>query len=103
MTAIGKYKHLRISCIPYNFEKYISFSLGNLRFIDSLQFLNSSLQKLVENLSKEGGEKFQHLTREFPQNREILLKKGIYPYDYVDSPNKLDETCLPSKEAFYSK
>ena len=58
---------------------------------------------MVENLSEEGGEKFQHLTREFPQNREILLKKGIYPYDYVDSPNKLDETCLPSKEAFYSQ
>ena len=105
MTAIGKYKHLRISCIPCNFEKYISFSLGNLRFIDSLQFLNSSLQKLVENLSKEGegGEKFQHLTSQFPQNREILLKKGIYPYDYVDSPNKLEDTCLPSKEAFYSQ
>ena len=32
-----------------------------------------------------------------------MLRKGVYPYDYVDSMNKLDETSLPPKEAFYSK
>ena len=37
----------RISCIPNNKEKYISFSLGQLRFIDSAQFLPASLDKLV--------------------------------------------------------
>ena len=37
----------RVSCIPNNTEKYISFSLGQLRFIDSAQFLLASLDKLV--------------------------------------------------------
>ena len=36
-----------IKCIPTNTEKYISFSLGNLRFIDSVNFLLSSLEQLV--------------------------------------------------------
>ena len=33
----------------------------------------------------------------------LLLRKGVYSYDYVDSPKKLDETRLLPKEAFYSK
>ena len=32
-----------------------------------------------------------------------MLRKGVYPYDYVDCLKKLDEKNLPSKEAFYSK
>lgn len=45
MEAIGKIKHKRINCIPQNHEKHISFSLGKLDFIDSFQFLSSSLEK----------------------------------------------------------
>ena len=37
-----------IKCIPTNTEKYISFSLENLRFIDSVNFMQSSLDKLVK-------------------------------------------------------
>ena len=33
----------------------------------------------------------------------LLLRKGVYPYDYVDCMKKLDETSIPLKEAFYSK
>ena len=33
----------KINCIPNNMEKYMTFSVGQLKFIDSLQFLNSSL------------------------------------------------------------
>jgi hypothetical protein len=51
MQHIGKFDG-RISCIPNNMEKYLSFSLGNLVFIDSLQFLNASLDKLVDNTKK---------------------------------------------------
>ena len=32
----------------------------------------------------------------------MLLRKGVYPYEYMDSWEKIDETALPSKEAFYS-
>ena len=32
----------------------------------------------------------------------MLLRKGVYPYEYMDSWEKFDETTLPPKEAFYS-
>ena len=32
----------------------------------------------------------------------MLLRKGVYPYEYMDSWNKFDETSLPTKENFYS-
>ena len=33
----------------------------------------------------------------------LLLRKGIYPYEYMDSSERFDETSLHDKEAFYSK
>ena len=32
----------------------------------------------------------------------LLLRKGVYRYEYMDSWGKFDETSLPDKEAFYS-
>ena len=32
-----------------------------------------------------------------------MKRKGVYPYDYVDSVDKLAESSLPPKEAFYSR
>ena len=54
MQHLGKYKKMRLSCIPTNSEKYISFTLGHLQFLDSLNFMNERLGKLVENLAVEG-------------------------------------------------
>ena len=33
----------------------------------------------------------------------MLLRKGVYPYEYMDSWEKFNETSLPDKEAFYSE
>ena len=45
---------VKISVIPNGLEKYMAFFLSkNLVFIDSVQFLNSTLDKLVKNLSDE--------------------------------------------------
>ena len=85
-------------------EKYISFSVGHLDFIDSLQFMNASLQKLVSNLAKEGDAKFQVLKRYIAADKvPLLLRKRVYPYDYMDGMDKFQEQQLPPKEAFYSK
>ena len=86
----------RISCIANNLEKYISFTIGNLRFIDLLQFLNTSLAQLVDNLYDKGNgvSKFKHSHAKFGDKKTPLLRKGVYPYDYVDSPDKFDETAL---------
>ena len=114
-----------IDCIPNNEEKYISFSkkikvgtypkmaldadgdifyeqkpkYHTIRFIDSFKFMATSLEKLVNNLPKDdcinlgsyySGDKFN-----------LLARKGVYPYEYMDSLEKLKETALPLKEAFY--
>ena len=33
----------------------------------------------------------------------MLLRKSVYPYEYMDSLEKFDETTLPAKKDFYSK
>ena len=88
-----------IKCIPTNTEKYISFSLGNLRFIDSLNFMQSSLEKLVK--STDSFTVMQKIVLE-GNKRQLLQKKGIYPYEYVDAFERFDEKKLPEKEKFYS-
>ena len=92
----------RVSCIPNNTEKYISFSLGQFRFIDSAQFLLASLDKLV---AANPAEAFQITARYEPnqQLRELLLRKGVYPYEHMDSWGRFAETQLPPKASFYRK
>ena len=89
-----------IKCIATNTEKYISFSLGNLKFIDSVNFMHSSLEKLEK---VNGNDEFPIMKKLFPEeNKQKLLKKGIYPYEYMDSYERFAETQLPEKEKFYS-
>jgi len=88
-----------IKCISTNTEKYMSFSLGNLRFIDGVNFMQSSLDKLVK-----GREEFSIMEKMVMEEnkRQLLLKKGIYPYEHMDAFERFDETRLPKKEKFYS-
>ena len=86
-----------IKCIPLNTEKYISFTLGNLRFVDSIKFLISGLDELVK-----GTDEFPIMTKLMPGENKRLLKKQIYPYEYMDSFERFHETQLPEKEKFYS-
>ena len=90
--------------IAKNAEDYISFSIkvevdkyidknGNertkemeLRFIDSIKFMSSSLDSLVNNLAK-GGHKFFGFENYNCSQHELLIRKGIYPYEHMDSWN----------------
>ena len=90
-----------LKCILNNMEKYIFFSLGNLRFIDSFQFLLSSLDSLVSSNKPQDFEVIQQFETD-PAKKALLLRKGVYPYEYMDSVERFDETSLPPKEAFYS-
>ena len=71
-----------------------------IRFIDFFKFLQTSHSKLVENLEPSD---FKNLNKVIKNNSSLLTRKGVYPYDYVTSINKLKETKLPSKDEFYSK
>ena len=105
MQSIGKYKDMNLKVIPNTMEKYISFSLGQLKFIDTYQFMGASLQKLVTNLAAEGKDKFQNMMAHVQnsEQQDLLLRKGVYPYDYVDDASKFANTQLPAKEDFYSQ
>ena len=99
----------QIDCIPNNEEKYISISKSvndenkkfkhKIRFIDSVKFMSSSLDTLVNNLEPD---KFKNLKEKF-NDIELLVRKGVFPYDWFDSLEKLSEINLPPKESFYSK
>ena len=72
----------------------------NLVFIDSMQFMNSSLDKLVKNLSDED---FQYLVEEFGSEHLGLLKqKGAYSYEYMNSFERFKEKKLPARKYFFS-
>ena len=72
-----------------------------IRFIDSFKFMASSLDKLTANLYEAS---FQCVNRFFHgQALDLVRRKGVYPYDYVDSTTKLSETKLPPQEQFYSE
>ena len=54
-----------------------------------MQFMNSSLHKLVKNLSDEG---FKYIIEEFgSKNLELLKQKDAYPYEYMSSFERLNE------------
>ena len=102
-----------IKCIPNNEEKYISFSKSilpedaednkknriEIRCIDSFQFMASSLDSLSKNLSRE---QFREMKKVFEGDTNLLIRKGVYPYDYMDSFERFNETELPVNE-FYSR
>ena len=106
-----------ISCIAKNSENYITFGKnivvgkytdkeGNkknltcdLKFVDSFRFMSSSLEALTNNLDKD---QCKNLKKFYGESQlEVLKRKDVYPYDYVDSVDKLADTTLPPKEAFY--
>ena len=97
----GEEKQMNINAIPNNMEKYMAFMLGNhLTFLDSFQFMSSSLDKLVSNLPNDA---LTYTSEEFQDKKlKLMSQKGVYPYDYMDSFEKFDEQTLPVKKEFYS-
>ncbi|XP_039287836.1 uncharacterized protein LOC120352187 [Nilaparvata lugens] len=104
----------RLSVIPNSSEKYISFTKQispkmHLRFIDTFRFTPDSLDNLVTNLVKSASNPedlskvLPHTAKVFGNKLSLVSRKGVFPYDYCDSWQRLEETLLPPKEAFFSK
>lgn len=98
-----------IDIIPLNKEVFISVTktikLGinhsfKIRFIDSFRFMPSSLEKLVKTLDINSIDITKQI---FKQNHQLLFRKGVFPYDYLDSLDKLQVTNLPPREMFFNK
>ena len=92
---------VKISVIPNGLEKYMAFTMNkNLVLIDSMQFMNCSLDKLVKNLSDED---FKYLSEEFSDEElKLVIEKGIYPYEYMNSFKRFNEDELPDQSKFFS-
>ena len=105
--------------IAKNKEDYISFSIKvpvdsyidkngeekdkliELRFIASFKFMSSSLDSLTKNLVR-GGKKLFGFEDYSELQYNLLTRKGVYPYEYVNSWDRFNETQLPPIDVFYS-
>ncbi|XP_070160604.1 uncharacterized protein [Polyergus mexicanus] len=106
-----------VEVLPITKETYISFTKNvedawdegwfgrrlKLRFVDSFKFLSANLEKLASYLDKSelriARSEFSDLS---DADFELLARKGVFPYEYVDDVDKLLETRLPPREAFHS-
>ena len=97
---MGKFD-VKVNVIPNGLEKYMDFTINkSLVFIDSMQFMNSSLDSLVKNLSDND---FKYLSEKFRGGLlELVKQKGVYPYEHMDSFKKFFENRLPDKCKFFS-
>lgn len=95
-----------IKVIPTNFENYISILCDNFILLDSIMFLNASLDQLVTRLKNSGGEfkeNFKTLVQVYGEDdAKILCQKGIYFYDYIHDFDQFNECELPAKDQFYN-
>ena len=104
-----------VSSIMQSFEKYMTFSFMNLKFIDSMQFMNSSLENLAENLIikeelpagffgpiNHDYSKFINMQDHFKNKTSLLSRKGLYPYEFPQNYNAFEIQTLPAIKSFYS-
>ena len=97
--VISEYAPNSIDVIPTSLEKFLSFQIGNLRFLDSLQFLTASLDELVQSLAAAGRDKFSHTARYYPDSY-FVFAKGNYTYELMNGRDKFLLTQLPPVDAF---
>lgn len=112
LEELSKNGDSSITVIPQTKERYVSFTQSvnvnefnkrqkiKLRFIDSLKFINTSLASSVENLQRSD---FIETMKSFqPNDLDLITRKGVYPYEYMNSFEKFNDTELPPIDAFYS-
>ena len=95
----------QFSILPKNMEQIITMKVGRYRIIDSCSFMPQSLETLTANLKEKGMENFvqtKKLAKQSMSRLDLLTQKGVYPYEYVSSMGRLEDTKLPEKEDFYS-
>ena len=108
-----------VNCIAHSMETFLTFSITsfngagiNLRFIDSYKHLTYPLDSLVSyllNLNQDTNMQsikttFSSLFQHFNDKAIKLLRKGVFPYDYIaeDWENKLKQKELPDINYFHS-
>lgn len=105
------------SILSKNMEQIITMKVGRYRIIDSFSFMPQSLETLTTNLKAKGVENFiqtkklaRHSktsqTKKIPTHSktklDLLTQKGVYPYEFICSMERLLDTKLPEQQDFYS-
>ncbi|XP_060859920.1 uncharacterized protein LOC132937114 [Metopolophium dirhodum] len=96
-----------IRIIPNSGEKYLTFSKQifdkfYVKFVDTFMFMSESLSNLATNLA-EDKTRFREINHHFPlENIDLVIRKGVFPYEYVDCNSKLKDTSLPPRIKFYN-
>jgi hypothetical protein len=108
VQALNQFPTKEITIIGQGMEKYLMMGWGDhLVFKDSLQFMAASLETLTANLKKAGDSNFNLMREEFSniseENFQLLLAKGVFPYDYFDSWERLSEPQLPPQAEFFNR
>ena len=89
----------RVGVIPQNLGKYLSLTVGQLKFLESFQFTPKSLDVLSKTLEDD---EFKYVVESCTTSHfDLVRRKGVYPYDYMDSVERFDETELPSQDAVF--
>jgi len=101
-TRKGTKAYANVGVIPLNGESNMLLKIGNIVFVNSCQFLATSLDNLVKALRKSGVDKFATL-RHFSGEDDAYFEKGCYPYEYMTDETKLNETELPPNSACYNR
>ena len=100
--AKRKNKH-RLQVIAKNKERFCCMNIDQFIFIDSYAFLGASLEEITQALSTKGKESFNYV-REFAKSEvqlDLLFRKQIFPYQFLDGVEKLHYPTIPSKQEFY--
>jgi len=92
----GTKAYADVDVIPLNGERNMLLKISNIVFVDSCQFLATSLDNLVKALRKLGVHKFANTIGHFGSDDDAYFEKGCYLYEYMTDESKLDETELPS-------
>ena len=83
IVKASKKDHGRVRAIPTNLQRFLTFTIGQLNFIDSFQFMSKSNSELAGNLAIS---ELNHYTRAaFPNEHqfELVQQKGTYPYNQL--------------------
>ena len=83
----------KITAIPQSTETLMTFRIGDLKLLDTMQLMGTSLEELVRNLKTKKEDKFElfHNMKNVQQGRvRTHLPEGVYPYEYIDG-NEVEE------------
>jgi len=116
--ALGQIAGWSVEVIAQTREKYMSMNAEfcvrqgdnksrpvnmKIGFRDSFQFMTASLSSLVANLSPDQLKHTRAMCCSDDVFKHVALGKGVFPYSYFDSPDRLKETRLPPRESFFDE